>query len=67
MARVRRKSRGATRIVANLPLLALLWQIRSGGVDEEFLTVRASLGRRPCEGHCQTNDLGRPLVWSRFR
>ena len=29
--------------------LALLWQIMSGGVDEEFLTVRASLGRRPCE------------------
>ena len=29
--------------------LALLWQIRFGGVGEEFLTVRASLGRRPCE------------------
>ena len=29
--------------------LALLWQFRFGGVGEEFLTVRASLGWRPCE------------------
>jgi MFS family permease len=30
-------------------LLALLWQFRFAGFDEEFLTVRASRGWRPCE------------------
>jgi hypothetical protein len=29
--------------------LALLWQFRLAGVDEEFLTVRASPRWRPCE------------------
>jgi hypothetical protein len=29
--------------------LALLWQIRLTGVAEEFFTVRAPQGRRPCE------------------
>ena len=29
--------------------LALLWQFRFDGVGEEFLTVRASPGWRPCE------------------
>ena len=30
-------------------VLALLWQIRLTGVAEEFFTVRASQGWRPCE------------------
>ena len=40
--------RGGMAIVGGLNL-ALLWQSRSGGVDEGFLTVRASPGWGPCE------------------
>ena len=34
---------------ARLLLLALLWQFKLAGADEEFLTVRASPWWRPCE------------------